>query len=140
MAEKDITARTALLDSRYLVGDDALYQDYLRSVIEVALGKNSQGFIREKLEENARRLRKYGSTVYMLEPNIKEGEGGLRDLHTALWIAMVKFKARSLRELIIKGVFSEREGRDFEDAGTEAGRGHPGSAGASGSLTSNVAP
>jgi [protein-PII] uridylyltransferase len=116
MAEKDITARTALLDSRYLVGDDTLYQEYTRSVLEVVLGKNSQNFIREKLEENARRLRKYGSTVYLLEPNIKEGEGGLRDLQTALWIAMVKFKARSLRELIIKGVFSEREGRDFEDA------------------------
>ncbi len=51
------------------------------------LGKNTQAFIREKLEENSRRLRKYGSSVYLLEPNIKEGEGGLRDLHTALWIA-----------------------------------------------------
>ncbi|MBE0599075.1 MAG: [protein-PII] uridylyltransferase [Desulfuromonadales bacterium] len=116
MADKDITARTALLDSRYLVGDEGSYQEYIRTVIEVVLGKNSQAFIRDKLEENTRRLRKYGSTVYLLEPNIKEGEGGLRDLHTALWIAMVKFKARSLRELIIKGVLTEREGKEFEDA------------------------
>ncbi|MBN1548204.1 MAG: [protein-PII] uridylyltransferase, partial [Syntrophaceae bacterium] len=48
--------------------------------------------------------------------NIKEGEGGLRDLHTALWVARVKFKARSLRDLIIKGVMNEQEGEDFEDA------------------------
>ncbi len=116
MAERDITARTALLDSRYLVGDEANYQDYSRLVMETVLGKNSQGFIRDKLEENTRRLRKYGSSVYLLEPNIKEGEGGLRDLHTALWIAMVKFKARALRELIIKGVLTEREGQDFEAA------------------------
>ncbi len=116
MADSDITARTALLDSRFLVGDESLYQHYVRSVHEVVLGKDSQRFIREKLEENSRRLRKYGSTVYLLEPNIKEGEGGLRDLHTALWIAMVKFKARNLRELIIKGVISESQGREFEDA------------------------
>lgn len=116
MAEKDITARTALLDSRFLVGDDALFLEYTRTVMDNVLARNTQAFIREKLEENARRLRKYGSSVYLLEPNIKEGEGGLRDLHTALWIAMVKFKARSLRELIIKGVLTEREGKDFEEA------------------------
>lgn len=116
MAEKEITARTALLDSRYLVGDDGLYLEYNRTVLDTVLCRNTQVFIREKLEENARRLRKYGSSVYLLEPNIKEGEGGLRDLHTALWISMVKFKARSLRELIIKGVLTEREGRDFEEA------------------------
>lgn len=116
MADKDITARTALLDSRYLVGDETSYQEYLRTVIEIVLGKGSQAFIRDKLEENTRRLRKYGSSIYLLEPNIKEGEGGLRDLHTALWISMVKFKARSLRELIIKGVLSEREGKEFEEA------------------------
>lgn len=116
MAERDITARTALLDSRYLVGDEALFQGYERSVLEAVLGRNSQGFIREKLEENERRLHKYGSSVFLLEPNIKEGEGGLRDLHTALWIAQVKFKARSLRDLIIKGVLTEREGNNFEAA------------------------
>ncbi len=116
MADKDITARTALLDSRYLVGDEELYQAYERTVMEAVLGRNSQGFMREKLEENARRLRKYGSSVYLLEPNIKEGEGGLRDLHTALWVAQVKFKARSLRGLIIKGVLTEKEGKAFEDA------------------------
>ncbi len=116
MAEKDITARTALLDSRYLVGDELLFRDYERTVLGAVLGRNSQAFIREKLEENDRRLSKYGSSVFLLEPNIKEGEGGLRDLHTALWIAQVKFKARSLRDLIIKGVLNEREGAAFEAA------------------------
>ena len=116
MADKDITARTALLDSRYLVGDEPLYQAYERTVVEAVLGRSSQAFIKEKLEENSRRLQKYGSSVFLLEPNIKEGEGGLRDLHTALWIAQVKFKARSLRDLIIKGVLTEREGATFEAA------------------------
>jgi [protein-PII] uridylyltransferase len=116
IAEKDITVRTALLDSRYLAGDETLYKEYDRIVLKFVLSRNSQAFIREKLEENARRLRKYGSSVYLLEPNIKEGEGGLRDLHTALWVARVKFKARSLRELIIKGILTEGKGRAFEEA------------------------
>ena len=116
MAAKDITARTALLDSRYLVGDEKLFAEYETAVMNAVLGANSQAFIREKLEENERRLRKYGSSVYLIEPNIKEGEGGLRDLHTALWIAQVKFKARSLRDLIIKGVLTEREGAEFQEA------------------------
>lgn len=116
MADRDITARTALIDSRFLVGDEALFQEYDRTVLDTVLRRNSQAFIREKLEEKSRRLGKYGSSVYLLEPNIKEGEGGLRDLHTALWIAQVKFKARSLRELIIKGVLTEREGEAFQDA------------------------
>lgn len=116
MAENDITARTALLDSRFLVGDEVNFYEYNRTVMESILARNSQKFIREKLEEHTRRLRKFGSSVYLLEPNIKEGEGGLRDLHTAQWVAMVKFKARSLRELIMKGVLTEREGREFESA------------------------
>ena len=85
------------------------------------LARTARAFIREKLEENTRRLRKYGSSVYLLEPNIKEGEGGLRDLHTALWIATVKFKARSLRDLIIKGVLTEREGKVSKRPSTISG-------------------
>jgi [protein-PII] uridylyltransferase len=116
MAERDITARTALLDSRFLVGDEALYREYETSVFEPVLTRNTQNFIREKLEENTRRLQKYGSSVFLLEPNIKEGEGGLRDLHTAIWVARAKFKVRTLRELVIKAVLTEREAEQFEEA------------------------
>jgi len=55
------------------------------------------------------RREKYGATIYLLEPNIKEGEGGLRDLQTALWIARVKYKFNDPRELVIKGILSEEE-------------------------------
>lgn len=116
MADKDITARTALIDSRFLVGDETLFREYETGVLDAVFSRNSQAFIREKQGENDRRLRKYGSSVYLLEPNLKEGEGGLRDLHTALWVAQVKFKARSMQELIIKGVMTESEGTAFRDA------------------------
>ncbi|PLX85153.1 MAG: [protein-PII] uridylyltransferase [Desulfuromonas sp.] len=116
MAERDITARTALLDGRYLVGSETLYREFEQSVLKPVMGRNTKAFLREKIEENDRRLGKYGSSVYLLEPNIQEGEGGLRDLHTAIWMARVKFKASSLRDLLIKGVLTEQEEAAFEQA------------------------
>ncbi len=116
VAAEDVTVRTAMLDSRYLVGDEALFTDYEENVLPDLLGKNSQKFINEKLEERNIRRGKYESTVYLLEPNIKEGEGGLRDLHAALWIARVKFKAKGLRELVIKGVISDQEAAAYSSA------------------------
>ena len=116
MALQDITARTALLDSRFLVGNLDLYHEYTTSVYKEVLNRNTQAFIRSKLEENEVRRKKYGATVYLLEPNIKEGEGGLRDLHSALWMLRVKFKADSLRDLVMKGVVSEQEAAAFTSA------------------------
>ncbi|NOR49445.1 MAG: [protein-PII] uridylyltransferase [Desulfuromonadales bacterium] len=72
--------------------------------------------MKAKYEEHETRLSKYGSSVYMLEPNIKEGEGGLRDLHTAIWMARVKFKSNGLRDLLKKGVISDREMQEVEAA------------------------
>jgi [protein-PII] uridylyltransferase len=116
MAQHDITARTALLDSRFLIGNRELYKEYINTVYKDALNRGTQAFIRSKLEENEVRQKKYGSTVYLLEPNIKEGEGGLRDLHSALWIMRVKYKADNLRDLVKKGVVSEQEEAAFTAA------------------------
>lgn len=116
MAEKDITARTALLDSRFLIGNREVYHGYEQQVLAKVLNWNSKKYILEKMDESNRRLKKYGASIYMLEPNIKEGEGGLRDLHTALWIAQIKFKTRSTQELVIKGILTEREAQQFEEA------------------------
>ncbi|MEZ4599315.1 MAG: [protein-PII] uridylyltransferase [Syntrophotaleaceae bacterium] len=116
MAEKDITARTALLDSRFITGNEATFQEYEKQVLNKVLNWNSRKYLLEKIEENKNRLKKYGASIYMLEPNIKEGEGGLRDLHTGLWMAQIKFKARSLGELVLKGVLTEKESLEFEQA------------------------
>jgi [protein-PII] uridylyltransferase len=116
IAERDLTARTALLDSRYLCGSRKCFEEYERCVLEKVLKWNSKGYVTEKLQESSRRLGKYTASVYLLEPNIKEGEGGLRDLHTAQWLAQVKFKARSLYDLVLKGIMTEREHAEFESA------------------------
>jgi [protein-PII] uridylyltransferase len=116
MAEKDITVRTAHLDTRYLTGSRECYAEFERSVLNKIYSWNSKKFLQEKVVEHERRMGKYGASVFLLEPNIKEGEGGLRDLQTALWMAQAKYKCRNLRELIIKGMVTERQGEEFERA------------------------
>lgn len=116
MAEKDATVRTALLDTRYLTGSRECWAEFERSVVSKIYSWNSKKFLQEKVAEHERRMGKYGSSVFLLEPNIKEGEGGLRDLQTALWMAQAKYKCRNLRELIMKGMVTERQGEEFERA------------------------
>ncbi|MDF1580110.1 MAG: [protein-PII] uridylyltransferase [Desulfuromonadales bacterium] len=116
MAGADLTARTALLDSRYLAGNEDLMSIYERLVLKPVFGANSRRFIAEKLAEYEARRQKFGSSVYLLEPNIKESEGGLRDLHSALWIARSKFKAKSLRGLVTSGVISEKAADEFQES------------------------
>ncbi len=109
MAEADSTVKTALIDARFLTGNEHIYTDFKKVMLTQILAKRSDAFIREKLEELRKRREKYGASVYILEPNIKEGEGCLRDLHAALWVAKIKYKITNPRELIIKGVLSEEE-------------------------------
>jgi [protein-PII] uridylyltransferase len=116
LAGDDITIRTAMLDARLIAGDKDLYKTFKRQVFQQVIGRNTQAFLKQKFLEHQERVAKFGSTVYMLEPNIKEGEGGLRDLHTSLWMARVNFKAYGLRDLVKKGVLSEQEMEDFKSA------------------------
>ena len=113
---QDATVRTALLDVRFLTGNADLYDSFDNIVGKYVLNHDSQSFIKYKINENQERQKKYGSSVYLLEPNLKEGEGGLRDLHAALWIARVKFKASSLQQLVVKGVISEMQAADYRTA------------------------
>ena len=116
MASSDMTVKTALLDSRFLIGSRPLFTNYQKMLLTQILAKGSDAFIREKVEEMKKRREKYGSSVYLLEPNIKEGEGALRDLHTALWVVKIKYKITQPRELIMKGVMSEEELAAFNES------------------------
>jgi len=109
MANSDLTVKTALLDTRFICGSRTLFKELRTTILTQVMTKGSDAFIREKVNELETRREKYGSSVYLLEPNIKEGEGGLRDLHTALWIAKIKFKVSEPRELLTKGVLTEEE-------------------------------
>ena len=119
LAESDMRVRTALLDARFLCGDFALYEDFEKRVESHLLKKGVKRFIREKLDENRARHEQYGGSVYLLEPEVKEGEGGLRDIQTARWIARAKLKAKDLDALALNGIVSTgdiahlKESQDF---------------------------
>src|SRR5262249_26535685 len=109
LAARDLKVKTALLDARYLCGDAALYHEFeVRSLDEV-WSAHQATFFKEKAAESVERHARAGDSVYLLQPQLKEGQGGLRDLHTALWMAKVKFKVRTFQELVAIGVVSERD-------------------------------
>lgn len=109
LAAKDITIKTTLLDCRFVAGNRPLYDLLHKAVFKQIMTKASDSFIKGKIEEMKERRKKYGATIYLLEPNIKEGEGGLRDLQTALWVAQTRYKFEDIHELVMKGVLSEDE-------------------------------
>jgi len=116
MAAADGTVKTALMDARFLSGSRPLYTALHKTIFTQILPKSSDKFIKEKMSDMKTRREKYGSTVYLLEPNLKEGEGGLRDLQTAMWVARVKYKFSDPKELIIKGILSEEELESYHAA------------------------
>ena len=116
MASADGTVKTALMDSRFLSGSRPLFAALTKVIFSQILPKSSDTFIKEKIADMKIRREKYGSTVYLLEPNLKEGEGGLRDLQTAMWVARVKYKFTDLRELIIKGIVDDEELNSYHAA------------------------
>ena len=116
LAAKDIRVKTALMDGRYLCGDRALYQDFEKAVEENLLKKNESRFIREKMAEHRLRHERYGGSVYLLEPDLKEGEGGLRDIHTALWIARVKYGVKEMDSLVDFGLLSGKDLAELKEA------------------------
>jgi [protein-PII] uridylyltransferase len=119
LAESDMKVRTSLLDARFLCGDFPLYEDFEKKV-ESRLVKNGvKRFIREKLEETRLRHEQFGGSVYLLEPDVKEGEGGLRDLQTARWVARAGLKVKDLDALALNGIVGAadiaqlKESQDF---------------------------
>jgi len=116
LSETDFTIRTALLERRRVCGDEALFNELgARFEAEVQTGTGRE-FIAAKLAERDARHAKSGDTRYLVEPNVKEGKGGLRDLHTLFWIAKDHYRVDTREALVAKGVFSRREGQIFQKA------------------------
>ena len=87
LARADITIRTALLDSRLILGDQALFDELTRRFRREVVSGTARQFVEAKLAERDERHRRAGESRYRVEPNIKDGKGGLRDLHTLHWLA-----------------------------------------------------
>lgn len=116
MARSDLSIRTAILEARYIWGDRALYEEAsARFAAEVVAG-TEKAFVSEKLAERDDRHRRMGDSRYVVEPNVKEGKGGLRDLHTLFWIGKYLHKVRDARDLVDAGLLTRGELRHFERA------------------------
>ena len=116
MAKEDLTIRTALLESRLVWGDQPLYEE-LRTRFwgEVAKGSERQ-FLTQKLAERDARHKRMGDSRYVVEPNVKEGKGGLRDLQTLYWIGKYVHRVGSASELVDVGLLTPSEYRSFRRA------------------------
>ena len=98
MAKADLTIRTALLEGRYVWGDQALYDEASeRFWSDVVAGHRARSSSSEKLAERNARHKRMGDSRYVVEPNVKEGKGGLRDLQTLYWIGKYIHRVRDRR-------------------------------------------
>ncbi len=108
-AKADMTIRTALLESRFLLGDGKLFDELVARFDKSVVQGTGPGFVAAKLAERETRHRRGGQSRYLVEPNVKDGKGGLRDLHTLFWIAKYVYRVRDLDELTERGVFDAQE-------------------------------
>ncbi|WP_416898364.1 MAG: [protein-PII] uridylyltransferase [Minwuia sp.] len=116
MAKQDTTIRTALLESRYIFGDQALFVELKRRYQKDVVQGNGEDYVRQKLAERDERHQRYGDSRYVNEPNLKEGKGGMRDLHTLFWIAKFVYQVENIADLVERGVLSAGELRKFVKA------------------------
>src|SRR5436309_954119 len=116
-AKADMTVRTAILEARYLLGERKLYDDLVSRFDKEIVQGTAADFVAAKLTEREERHRRAGQSRYLVEPNVKDGKGGLRDLHTLYWIAKYVYRVREREQLIDRGVYDPREYRRFRRCG-----------------------
>ncbi|MCW5746341.1 MAG: [protein-PII] uridylyltransferase [Alphaproteobacteria bacterium] len=115
-ADKDATIRTALLEARYLWGEKKLFETLRREFAQKFLSGEGRDFVEAKLAERDSRHQRMGDSRYVVEPNVKEGKGGLRDLQTLYWIAKYLYRVDDVAGMVDKGVLTASEARQFRRA------------------------
>jgi [protein-PII] uridylyltransferase len=108
-ADRDVTVKTNLLDGRFVTGAQELGTSFATGVQDVLAARNAPAFVDAKMAEARERHERMGGSVFMLEPHVKEGQGGLRDIHRLVWIARVARKISRLEDLVAADVASRDE-------------------------------
>ncbi len=116
LAKGDLTIRTALLEARYVWGDQGVYDEAAARFDREVVAGTARIFVAEKLAERDARHKRMGDSRYVVEPNLKEGKGGLRDLHTLFWIGKYLHRVGTVAELVDKGLLTAAELRQFQKA------------------------
>ncbi|TVR95382.1 MAG: [protein-PII] uridylyltransferase [Rhodospirillales bacterium] len=113
LAREDLTIRTSLLEARWLWGNQELYARFEKRFESDVIAGTGTAFVESKLAERDARHARMGDSRYVLEPHIKEGKGGLRDLQTLFWIAKYLYRVKDMDELVDRGVFTPVDARHF---------------------------
>jgi [protein-PII] uridylyltransferase len=116
LAKGDVLIRTSMMERRFLAGEAALYADFDRRFAKSVEPSDRRGFVEAKLAERDQRHKRAGDSRYMVEPNIKDGKGGLRDLQTLSWIAGALHGAGDVALMVKQGLLRHEEARRFAKA------------------------
>ena len=115
-ARKDIQTLTSLLEARLIAGSEALFETLEQNYRAFATTENPKGYIAARLTDQVQRRAKYGDTVFLQEPDLKNGVGGLRDYQNAVWMARVKLGIRRIDELVTQNYLRAEELSEFTRA------------------------
>jgi len=116
LAREDLSIRTALLEMRRLAGPADTFDDLAARFRDEVVAGTGPEFVEAKLAERDARHARLGDSRYVVEPNLKEGKGGLRDLHTLFWIARYLYGVHRPRDLLAEGILERDELQAFRKA------------------------
>ncbi|HVZ86592.1 MAG TPA: [protein-PII] uridylyltransferase [Polyangia bacterium] len=116
LPESDLAAATALLDARFLTGDAALGQKFLAAFRARVAKTAAEDFVARLRAEQRARHSRFGDTIFLLEPDLKNGPGGMRDLCVGRWAATARFGTCDPKELLAKGVMTGRLAQAYTNA------------------------
>ena len=112
----DLTISTALLEKRFIVGNEDVFSLLNDKFTFFIKNTKTLKFVEAKLVESELRHKRFGGSRYVVEPNVKDGKGGLRDLHTLIWISKFAYKVDSVSKLINMGALSKKEAASFAES------------------------
>ena len=115
-SESEPMIKTALLDARYLAGSTTLWDKFREEYRKRSLEREVENYLTWRLENQQSRHRKEGGTVFVQEPNLKSGVGGLRDVHNLRWVGKVCGEGESLDKLVERNWLGEAEAKQVEQA------------------------
>ena len=116
LSKDDLTILTSFLDARRICGDAALFEESWKAFNKALIQGKGRKFVEAKLDERDKRHLRMGDSRYVVEPNLKDGKGGLRDLQTLFWIVRFLYGVRDIAELVDQGLLRVDELRQFKKA------------------------